>query len=687
MFSYEMVYGDAESALEEPFKIAISESTAKRYFGNDNPLGKLLRLEDDDFNNELCEVTGVFMDAPSNTHLKADVLLSFSTLYARGSFAEQRYKNGWSRKDFYTYVELVENTDPHQLEERLIGLVEKYKPDNEKRNQRDVLLLQPLSDIHLNSRLTDEPEIHGSGEGVFYLSIIAGFILIIAWVNYINLSTARSLDRGREVGLRKVLGSHRSYLVYQFLMESFLINLVSTILAVFIVFFSTPAFRALGGTPISYTIWVQPWFWLALGAILSIGTLLSGLYPAFVMSSFKPVAVLHGKLKASQGGLALRKALVVLQFAASVVMIIGTSIVYEQMNFMQNQDLGLNIEQTVVVERPSKRDTSQTLVNQRVEAFKNELTRERDIEFVAGSTMLPGKKLRFRTPIRTKSQSAEESVVFAAAFIDYEFAQSMDFSLVSGRLFSREYNDHLDTVTVLTRSGVRALGFKNPEEIINEVMVIDQFGGMELRVVGVIEDYHQENLKEQKIPVFFGTGQFLMDYYMVKVSTDDLPSTLGKIEQQWLSSFPGNPFDYFFLDEYFNSYYEADRQFRNLFAVFAVLAIIIGCLGLFGLSSFTAIQKTKEIAIRKVLGSSVVNIIRLLSREFLSLIGIAILIAWPIVYFSMEEWLSNYPYRIEIGISSFLLSGVVVIVIAVITIGYHTLRSARANPVDALNYE
>ncbi|MEQ9426801.1 MAG: ABC transporter permease [Cyclobacteriaceae bacterium] len=686
MFSYEMVFGDAETALKEPFKIAISESASKKYFGDENPLGKFLRLEDDDFNNELCEVTGVFQDSPANTHLKFDVLLSFETLMGRGDYAENRYGNGWRRKDHYTYVQLSPGTDPADVEAKLPALVEKYAQANIERNQRDVLLLQPITDIHLKSRLTDEPEVHGSADGVYYLSVIAFFILIIAWVNYVNLSTSRALDRGREVGLRKVLGSYRRNLIIQFLVEAFVINGLALLLAFGLIFLITPYFTQLGGTPEAYNIWLQPWFWGAVGTILLVGSFLSGIYPAFVLSSFKPVAVLHGKLKTSGSGMILRKALVVFQFATSVAMIIGTWTVYNQMNHMQDQDIGLNIEQTVVVERPSKRDTSFQVVMNSVESFKNGLNREPDIEYVAGSTMLPGKKLRFRTPIRTRSQSEEEAVIFAAAWVDYEFAESMGLEVLAGRNFSKEMNDHDDTVTVITKSGARGLGFRNIEEAVGQRIPLDIFR-MELKVIGVVEDYHQESLKEQMMPVLFGTGRFIMDYYHVKVNTNNMQSTLSKIENQWYQSFPGNPFEYFFLDEYFNSYYESDRQFRDLFASFSVLAILIGCLGLFGLSSFAAMQKTKEIAIRKVLGSSVANIITLLSKEFLVLVGIATLIAWPMVYFAMDEWLSNYPYRTEIDWWSFVVSGLAVVFVAVVTIGYQTIKSALANPVDALNYE
>jgi len=686
LFSTQMVHGDRATALEKPHTIVISETMAKNYFGSQDPMGKLLRLEDDDFSNELCTVTGVFEDISQNTHLKYEVLISFSTILTRGDWAPKRYATGWNRKDFYTYVQLEAGTDPKLVEEKLPELVLKYKPDNLEKNVQDILLLQPIKDIHLNSQLTDEAEVNGNGQGIKYLSIIAFFILVIAWINYINLSTARSMDRAREVGLRKVMGSYRSDLIAQFLTESFVINFMAIILTFLIILVATPYFYQLGGTPTSSVIWLQNWFWAYCAGIVLIGSFLSGLYPAFVLSSFEPVSVLHGKLKSSSRGVLLRKVLVVFQFSMSVAMIIGTVTVFNQMDFMQNRDLGFNMERTIVVERPPKSDTSRTVRQNNVKRFKDELMKESDIQYVAGSGFLPGKKLRFKTPIRRMDQSDNETVPFAISNMDYDIQEALQLNIIAGRGFEEKFKDHEDTTVLITENGVRILGFDNPEDIIGKKIFPPRWN-MPLKVIGVVGNYHQENLKEGLTQVIFFSGFFGYEYYMIKFQSNDLKHTIAKIETQWHKSFTGNPFHYFFLDEYFNSYYESEAQFRDMFSVFSLLAIIIGCLGLFGLSSFTVMQKTKEIAIRKVLGSSVINIVRLLSKEFLFLVLLATIITWPPVYYLMGQWLDNYPYRVDLNLGSFIASGVAVLAIAFFTISYHTFKSARANPVDALNCE
>lgn len=687
MLGYQLIQGDIKTALAEPFSMVISQTTAQKYFGNENPIGKNLRLEDDDFANELNKVTGVFADQPSSTHLKFDVLSSFSTLLTRGDWAMGRYGNGWRRKDFYTYVQLSPGTDPIQLEAKFPALVEKYQPNNKEHNIVNELLLQPIADIHLDDPLTDEPEVNGNHEAVSYLGIIAIFIIIIAWVNYINLSTARSMDRAREVGLRKVMGSYRYHLVVQFLLEAFVINGLAILLSFLFILIVTPFFVALGGTPSDYIIWQQSWFWSNVWVLFVAGSLLSGIYPAFVMSSFKPVMVLKGKLKSSSSGLSLRKGLVILQFTIAVALMIGTWTVYNQMEYMQNKDLGFNIDQTLVIERPAKRDTSNALNLSRITAFKNSLRQASDIKNVGGGSALPGKQLRFKTPIRTRSQTEQDAVPFSYANMDYGYFETMNMEAIAGRLFSEEFQDHKNQGNVLiNETGARQLGFDPPELALNEVLAIDQFE-MEVKVVGVLEDYHQESLKEAKSPIIFGAGQGVMEYYMVHVNTNDLPQTLEKIEEAWSRAFPGNPFEFFFLDQYFNSYYESERQFRDLFSAFAVLAAIIGCLGLFGLSSFTAMQRTREIAIRKVLGSSVKKIVMLLSRDFLMLVGLGIVIAWPLSYLLMDNWLANYPYAVDIGFTSFIASGMIVVGVALLTITYHILKSAMANPVESLKYE
>ena len=685
MFSYEMIYGDRKEALRDPFTIAISETMAKNYFGEEDPIGKTLRLEDDDFNDEPCRVTGVFKDHPSNTHLKFDVLISFPTIYGRFEGALTRYKTGWNRKDYYTYVQLREGADPKELEEKLPRLVKKFKPELQEQNGEDVLLLQPIKDIHLTSKLTDEAEINGNSQAVSYLGIIAWFIIIIACINYVNLSTAKSVERAKEVGLRKVVGSQKPQLIIHFLVESGIVFLFSILVAFAIVGIMTPLFNEIGGTPSSYLIWNKTWFWTSVATFWIGGSLVTGFYPALVLSSFKPVEVLKGQFKGKSEGVLLRKSLVVIQFATSVVLIIGTLIVYEQMSFMQNQDLGYATDQIMVVERPSTRDTSNVQAQNDYMSFRNGLADQTMISGVAGSGMLPGKKLRFKTQIRKLDQDPTLATTFAISSMDYELFELMQMEMAAGRNFSRDFIKDPDTAVVINEYGARALGF-TPEEIVGKYISIDQFR-WKPQVVGVIKNIHNESLQESIQPLLFFLQQYNHEYMMVKLNTTNIDETIDIIEAQWNESFSGNPFEFFFLDSYFDSYYEAEQSFKNLFLLFTVLAIVIGCLGLFGLSSYTAVQKTKEIGIRKVLGSSTHGILRLMFKDFLVLILLANLIAWPSAWYFLSRWLNNYPYHISINFLLFGLAAALVLLIAFLTVSYHTFKTAQLNPAKTLKYE
>lgn len=685
MFSYEMVNGDIEKALAAPFTIVISETMARNYFGDEDPMGKTLRLEDDDFNNEPCIVTGVFKDPPSNTHLKFDVLISFPTIYGRFETALSRYKTGWDRKDYYTYVHLKEGTDPANLEEKLPELVTKYKPELADQNGEDILLLQPVKDIHLNSRLTDEAEINGNAEAVGYLAIIAWFIVIIACINYVNLSTAKSIERAKEVGLRKVVGSQKSQLIFHFLVESTLVFLFAIVVAFVLTLLITPLFNNIGGTPSSYIIWIQPWLWISALIFWVGGSLVTGFYPALVLSSFKPVEVLKGRFKGKSEGVFLRKALVILQFATSVILIVGTLIVYEQMSFMQNQDLGYSTDQIMVVERPSTRDTSNVQARNDYMSFKNGLSAQSMVNGVAGSGMLPGKKLRFKTQFRKLDQDPSLATTFAVSSMDYEFFELLDMGMIAGRNFSRDFIKDADTAIVINEYGARALGFE-PEEAVGKYMSIDQFR-WKPQIIGVIKNIHNESLQEAIQPLAFFLQQYNNEYMMVKVETMNIDEAVSVVEKQWNESFSGNPFEFFFLDSYFDSYYQSEKSFSSLFLVFTVLAIIIGCLGLFGLSSYTAVQKTKEIGIRKVLGSTTLGIVSLMFKDFLLLIAIANLIAWPVAYYFLNGWLENYPYHVNINFLLFGLAALLVVLIAFLTVSYHTLKTAQLNPAKTLKYE
>ncbi len=685
MFSYDMIHGDRDQALKDPYTIVISETMAKNYFGDEDPMGKTLRLEDDDFNDEPCIVTGVFKDHPTNTHLKFDVLISFPTIYGRFEGALERYKTGWGRKDYYTYVRLKAGTDPASVETKLPELVTKHKPELAEQNGEDVLLLQPIQDIHLTSRLTDEAEINGNGEAVNYLSIIAWFIIVIACINYINLSTAKSVERAKEVGLRKVVGSQKPQLIIHFLIESSIVFLFAILLGFAIVALMTPLFNGIGSTPASYLIWAQPWFWVSAAVFWVGGSLLTGFYPALVLSSFKPVEVLKGQFKGKSEGVFLRKSLVVMQFATSVVLIVGTLMVYEQMSFMQNQDLGYATEQVMIVERPSTRDTSITQARNDYMSFRNGLADQPMISGVAGSGLLPGKKLRFKTQVRKLDQDPSLATTFAVSSMDYELFDLMQMEMMEGRNFSRDFIKDPDTAIVVNEYGARALGFE-PEEIIGKYVSIDRFR-WKPQVIGVMKNIHNESLQEAIEPLLFFLQEYNHEYMMVKMRTANSEETVDIVQAQWDQSFPGNPFEFFFLDSYFDSYYQAEQSFKNLFLIFTVLAILIGCLGLFGLSSYTAVQKTKEIGIRKVLGSSTSGIIQLMFKDFLLLIGIANLIAWPLAWYFLKSWLDNYPYHISINFVFFGLAAGVVLLIAFLTVSYHTVRTARLNPASTLKYE
>ncbi len=687
MFSYPWVAGNPETALEAPYSMVISESFAKKYFGEEEALGKMLHMKDDDYNDELCKVTGVFKDVPLNTHLKFDILISYNTLYARGEWAPGRYHASWGRKDMYTYIKVRPGTDIAALEAKFPPIIEKNNPELSERNRKDELLLQPVTDIHLYSDLTDEPEANGNGQFVSFMLLIALFILLIAYINYINLATARSLERANEVGVRKVLGAYRSQLVRQFLLESTIVNIVSLVLAMILVEVALPFFNQLTGQAIpAFGIWQTVWFVPVIIGLLMAGSLLSGLYPSFVLSSFRPVEVLNSKYGNAGKGAFLRKMLVVFQFGASVFLIIGTFIVYQQMDFMLNQDLGFNPKQTLVVERPGISARDRQLRGQQIDSFTEQADQHAAINKVTRSSTLLGKKMRFKTDVHKYSEPENTGVTFTFSGIDYDFLEAMEMKVIAGRNFSKDFTTDIDTACMLTVSGAKALGFENPEDALNQSLSIPRFRWNAI-VVGVVNDYHQESLKLEMNPTLFYPTLHGAEYYLMKVNTADIPGVISHLEKTWEAAFPGNPFEYFFLDDYFNKQYKNEQRFGRLFAVFAILAIMVGCLGLFGLSAFTAQRRTKEIGIRKVLGASVRDILVLLSKDFMVLILLANIIAWPIVWVIMRKWLDIFAYRIEIPWMMFLLAGIVVVVIALVTISLQAYKAATSNPVTALRAE
>lgn len=686
MMQYEMVKGDSRTALAEPFTAVISEKYAKMYFGEEDPIGKMLRLQDDDYNNELVKITGVYKDLPQHTHLKFDVLFSFKTLYARGDWAPGRYNLSWQRKDMYNFIQVRAGTNPREVEAKFPQLIEKYNPGLAERNRKDVLALQPLRSIHLTSNLAEEVEPNGDERIVKFMSLIGIFVLVIAWINYVNLSTAKAMERAREVGVRKVMGAFKSQLIRQFLMESAMINFFSMVIALVLVALVLPYFNALSGLALTFTSLMETWFLMLALGLWAVGTVLSGMYPALVLSSFKPVSVLKGKLKNSVSGIFMRKGLVTLQFIASVVLIAATLIVYRQLNYMMNRDLGMNIDQVLVVERPGISPRDRQAFNSAVDVFRNELKKSPSITGITTSVTIPGKQREYKAVAKRYGAPDDDQVTLRFNSMDYDFIDVFKMKLIAGRAFSEEFTQDPDTSAIISEAAAKLLGYSTPEEAVGQTIAIPGFQWNPI-VVGVVNDYHQESLKKPLDPSIFYCTAHGGEFYSMRIQTSDLPGTVDHVRQSWSKAFPGNPFEYFFLDDYFNRQYENERKFGKLFSTFAVLAVIVGCLGLFGLSAYTAAQRTKEIGIRKVLGSSEQGIFILLSREYVNLVLIAIAIAVPLVWLGMNNWITSFPYRTTISIMVFVIAGLAVLLVALSTVSFQTMKAARINPVDSLRHE
>jgi putative ABC transport system permease protein len=676
IFSYPLLAGDRNTALKEPNTAVVEEETAKKFFGDTNPIGKRIKLG----NNEEYEITGV-LRSPENSHLKFSFLFSYTT-YPKfwPEMTAENWETAWGWYDFYTYILLKPGADPKALEAKFPAFVKKHDPD---RPDQTRFSLQHLPDIHLYSDLIQEARVNGDGHSVYFLMIIALFILVIAWVNYINLATARAVERAREVGVRKAVGAGRTQLMIQFLAEAFIINFGAVLLAVALLNVSIPLFNGLSGKGLSSSILFDPNLWLVLAALFLTGSLLSGLYPAFVLSNYHPVKVLKGSMARSRDGLALRKVLVVVQFIASVSLIAGTLIVYQQLQFMQHRDLGIDIHKTLVIHAPGV-VTDNRLYPSQFNSFKNEMLRHRAVRKMTGSSEIPGNLIYWTTRATKLGEGEQNSgTIMYRMGIDSDFFDTYGNKVIAGRGFAQEFTGDSSSV-ILNRKAVEVLGFKNPERAVGGLVSI---GGDTLMVVGVVENYHQEGLKSDFRQTAFSLAPRDQSYYSLKIETENTAEILDYAKEKYAAIFPGNPFDYFFLDSFFNRQYKNDLQFGQVFGFFALLAIFVASLGLFGLASFTATQRTKEIGIRKVLGSTVQAIFLLLSKDFLQLVFISNIIAIPLVWLLMDNWLSTFAFRINIGVWVFALAAFLTTLIALVTVSFQALKAAIANPVQSLRYE
>jgi len=675
IFSFRILKGDGHTSLENPMVIMLSESTASKYFGEQEPIGKSLRFN----GGPEFEVSGVFEDVPRNSHLKPDILASWETMVR---FRGPEINTAWQWDAFFNYIQLHPETDIKEFEAKLPPFVEEQIGESMVRFGDGMEFhLQPLRSIHLHSDFMFEAEPGGNARSVYALIVVAIFLVVIAWVNFINMSGARSLERAREVGMRKVTGAYRSQVLVQFLFESVLINLIAILLAVLLVLLFSSSFNLLTGEELDYSLAANSSFWALVLLMFIAGAFLSGIYPALFLSSFKPTTVFQGISELKVGGIGIRRILVIFQFATSLLLIAGTMAVYMQINYMRNSDLGVDIENVLVLTGPSVNDSSYA---ETFSAFKKELLRNPDIENLTASIAVPGRQPKWNAGgIRRLSDDEQHTNQYRIMGFDFDFVDFYGLEVIEGRNFSREYGQNSSTV-LLNEAAIELMGFEDNASAMNVPIF---FWGDTFNIVGVLKNFHQEGMQTDFEPLIFRFFEDPNGYYCLKVNPLKTREALAFAEEQWQVFFPLNPFEYFFLEDYYNEQYKNEVQFGKVFGLFAFLAIFIACLGLFGLSSYTTLQRRNEIGLRKVLGSSSGNAVLLLLRYFSIQVLLAVPVGLGIGYYIMHNWLQNFAYRIGIGWWFFLLPLILVGIITLVTVGGQVVRTANVNPAESLRHE
>jgi putative ABC transport system permease protein len=684
VFTLPMISGDPKTALLEPNTVVITESTAKKYFNTTNAVDKTIVFND----KENFKVTGVIKDLPKQSHFNFDFFVSLE------SFPDS-HSNAWLRSDYNTYVLLKDAKDHNKLAASFPAFLQKFTGAQmqselglniaqfEKGGSHFRLNLTALTDIHLTSSRIGELGPNSTTQYVYIFSAIAIFILLIACVNFMNLSTARSSNRAREVGVRKVLGSSRKHLIFQFLAESILITLVATLIAILAATILLPLFNQLSGKEIVLTVDTFKWLVPALLAIVLVIGSLAGSYPAFFLSAFQPIDVLKGKLSAGFKGGGLRSFLVVFQFFVSILLIIGTLVIHNQLNFIQTKNLGYNRNQVLVVKNSEE-------LKQQANVFKQELAELPGVKEATMTGFLPTNGWRHTNIYYKDATYDQKKSLFPQSWqIDADYIPTMDMKIAAGRNFSKEMQTDSSAI-IINEAAAKFLGFADPVgKTIYQSLGGNRKGGpnvKECHIVGVVKDFHFNSLREKIEPIVLTYGQNA-GALAIRVSTANITALMAQVKDKWNSLSPGVQIDYSFMDQDFDASYRSEQRIGTIFIIFTSLAIIIACLGLFGLAAYAAEQRTKEIGIRKVLGADVSVIVGMLSKDFIKLVCIAIILASPIAWFVMTKWLQDFAYRITIQWWVIAVAGVGALVIAFVTISFQSVKAALANPVDSLKNE
>jgi predicted permease len=659
MFTFPLIKGDSNTALNDPYSLIISKDTAKKYFGEENPIGQVITIN----NQHEFTVTGVMKNVPHNSLLQFEVLLPYEFLRKT-----ERTTESMGTNSIQTFVQLERGISADIVNEKIRDFIKRHLE-----NSVTELELMPFTQIHLHGYFGYEKDI-GPIKYVYVFSVIALFVLLIACINFMNLSTARSANRAREVGMRKVVGAMKRNIIKQFYGESIVYALFALIIAVILVAAFFPAFNSLSEKNMSFNI-TKIWQIFAGLLFITIFTgLVAGSYPALFLSAFKPVKVLKGSLRSGKGSVFFRRVLVVIQFALSIILIIGTVVVYKQLHFMKTRDIGLDKEHLLYIYMRGD-------IRNSYDTFKNELLNNPRILGVSGSSQNP-------LSIGSNSSGAEWDgkdpnleILIGMGAVDFDFVKTMKIDLIEGRNFSREFETDKTKAFLINEEVVKIMGKESP---VGEHF---SFMGREGSIIGVMKNFHYQSIRNKIEPIALAVAPEYLNYILIRISPGDTSAALSIIEETWNKVIPSYPFEYRFMDEFFDMMYRMEERAGALLKYFAIFAVLIACLGLFGLASFTAEQRTKEIGIRKVLGASVSQIIYLLSREFFILVVLANLIAWPIAYFVMRNWLQDFAYRASLGIFTFALAMVLALVIAIVSVSFQAIRAAVSNPADSLRYE
>ena len=670
VFDLKFIHGNQLSALSGPDKIILSRSAALRYFGKLDVVGQTLSWTDGEVT-----VTGVFNDLPPNSHFKFDVLLSWFKVYG------DRSRFTWD--GFYNYILLKEGTNLKDLTNRFPEFTQSYLGDYYKDHpgSNSQFELQPLETIHLDSHLDGEMQANGNRNIVYALLIVAAFIIFIAVTNHVNLNTSQSLERIKEVGIRKTIGTTQAQLITQFLCESLLLNFLATAIGLSAAWLLYPSFNELFNSHISLTLFSQGTFWIIMLSFIVLISIISGFYPAFMLTRFKVFEALKGITIAKRKS-GLQWSLVTIQFTISLILIVSTYVLFEQINFMQTKDLGFGLEQKLVIKiLPGHGDDGDSTFNQKMTTIKKEILEYPFCKSSTISSSIPGRKNEWRGS--TRVSGADDDAVIRANLtrIDEDFINTFDLRLLAGRNYLSSTNN--ESSIILNEETIRQLGFNTPEEALGKKVVMFR----DREIIGVVESFHEAGLHEVLSPSLYITGEGYTKFLTISMTEGNIPQQIETISKIWRSQFPDKPFQYFFLDDFFNRQYQADVLMSRSISLFSGMAVVIACLGLFSLSAYTIYRKTKEIGIKKILGASVVVITKELCQNFMIPIGLSAVLGIPLSYYLVTWWLKQYAYRIDVTYAIFVVPLLILVVIGLLTIIFQSMNAANRNPVDSLKYE